>query len=395
MYKRNQLELLKRRMIEKRKFIQCIIGPRQVGKTTLIRQLLEEISIPNYYVSVDEVFENQSYWLEQQWETARKQLHNSDTGELLLIFDEIQKIPEWSTIVKAYWDQDSFQNRNIKVILLGSAQLLIQKGLSESLTGRFEVIPVYHWSYDEMKEAFGFTPEQFAWFGGYPGAADLIENEDRWKFYIRNAMIETTISRDVLSLTRIDKPALLRHVFELSCAYSGQILSFNKMLGQLQDAGNMTTLAHYLDLLDKAGLISGLEKYSGKEITTRNSIPKLQVYNNSLLTVNSRGNFKEIQKYPDIWGRLVESAVGVQLLNASRMDDFKLFYWRDRNDEVDFVIEKDGKTVGIEVKSGRARPPAGIKAFKLRFPDAKIIMTGTAGISWQEFLALKPLDLFS
>ena len=156
--------------------------------------------------------------------------------------------------------------------MLGSAPLLIQKGLSETLAGRFEVIPVWHWSYKEMSEAFGFGVDDYVIHGGYPGAAHLIGESDRWARYIRDSLIETSISRDVLLLTRVDKPALLRRLFELGCRYSGQVLSYTKILGQLQDAGNTTTLAHYLDLLSAAGMLTGIQKYAGSAARRRSEV---------------------------------------------------------------------------------------------------------------------------
>ena len=394
MYQREHLELLRKRITEERLFIQCISGPRQVGKTTTVKQLLESISMPYHFVSADESLSGQYNWIEQHWETARLKLVSSQSGELLLVFDEIQKINNWSETVKAQWDKDTFNKINIKVILLGSARLLFQKGLSESLAGRFEIIPMFHWSFPEMKEAFGYSPEQYAWFGGYPGASKLIDDESRWKQYILDSLIEATISKDVLSLSRIDKPALLRQLFELGCSYSGQIFSLNKMLGQLQDSGNVTTLAHYLELLDIAGLLTSLERFSMKMMRTRSSIPKLQVYNNALLTVSKNEKFENAMQIPELWGRLVESAIGAHLLNASKTQHFNLYYWRDRNDEVDFILEKSRQIVGIEVKSGRQKNPEGMKAFKQRYPQSKILLISNAGISWQEFLTINPEQLF-
>ncbi len=254
-------ELLKR-LKEKRRFLQVLAGPRQAGKTTLVRQVMAASHLPAHYASADEpTLRGDRTWLEQQWDIARLKAGEGKSGALLVL-DEIQKITDWPNVVKLLWDADTHSGVALKVVLLGSAPLLIQSGLTESLAGRFEVIAVPHWSLTEMREAFGWNLEQYIFYGAYPGAAGLIDTPERWRRYILDSLIETTISRDILSLTRVDKPALLRRLFLLGCAYSGQILSYQKMIGQLTDAGNTTTLAHYLELLQGAGMMAGLTKYS-------------------------------------------------------------------------------------------------------------------------------------
>lgn len=375
-------------------FIQVIIGPRQVGKTTLVKQLLSELNIPWHYASADGVPATDNIWIEQQWEIARMTKKQTEAGDFILVMDEVQKIGNWSEYVKAQWDKDKFNDVSIKVVLLGSSSLLIQKGLSESLAGRFEINLMMHWTLAEMEAAFGLTPEQYVWFGGYPGSVSLIQDEDRWRQYLKDSLIETTISRDILMLTRIDKPALLKDLFELSGYYSGQIFSLNKMIGQLQDAGNTTTLAHYLNLLDSAGLVAGISKYSEVKSRQKASIPKFQVYNNAFLTVQRNETFLDILKQPEKWGRHVESAIGAHLINSARTGNFKVYYWRHRNDEIDFVIEKNGLAVGLEVKSGRKQQLGGMKAFTEVFHPHKIFLVGGTGMPWQEFLKVNPVDLF-
>jgi predicted AAA+ superfamily ATPase len=276
----------------------------------------------------------------------------------------------------------------IQVVLLGSATLLIQQGLSESLMGRYEMHHLWHWSYAEMKQSFDWTPEQYVWFGGYPGSAALVGNVARWKSYIRNSLIEASLSKDVLSMARIHKPAVLRRLFELGCAYSSQVVSYGKMLGQLDDAGNTTTLASYLELLNAAGLLGGLEKYAGTAIRKRSSSPKFQVHNNALMTATRSETFAQVQAKPEIWGRFVESAIGTHLLGESKRLGFDLGYWKQGDAEVDFVVTKDGKAVGIEVKSNAAKRTVGMELFKKAHPQAKVILVGGAGISWQEFLTM-------
>ncbi|MDR0540910.1 MAG: DUF4143 domain-containing protein [Dysgonamonadaceae bacterium] len=315
-------------------------------------------------------------------------------SEFLLVVDEIQKIDNWAETVKREWDFDTRKQLNIKVILLGSSRLLIQKGLTESLAGRFESIYVPHWSFAEMQAAFGWTFEQYVYFGGYPGAADLITDEKRWRDYIRNSLIETSISKDILMLTRVDKPALLRQLFELGAAHSGQILPFNKILGQLLDAGNTTTLSNYLTLLADAGLLGGIEKFSGSVINQRSSSPKFQVFNNALFTAQKDLTFQNALHLPDVWGRLAESAIGTQLINHRIKENYRLFYWREGNSEVDFVLERGEKTVAVEVKSGRSQKNAGMNVFIKKYPTAKPLLTGKSGISCEDFLKINPAELF-
>lgn len=392
---RSQEKLLKNRLKEPRKLIQVILGPRQVGKTTLVLNVLDKIEIKHVFASADNVIESQSIWIEQLWESVRLQMKQQQEPEFLLVIDEIQKISNWSEAVKKMWDEDSRNGLNIKLVLLGSSRLLIQNGLTESLAGRFEVFPMTHWTYSEMKEAFNFSVEQYIYFGAYPGAASFVEDETRWKNYVRNSLIETTISKDILMLTRIDKPALLKRLFELGCLYSGQILAFNKLLGELQDAGNTTTLSHYLALLSDSGLLSGLEKFSGTTIRKRASKPKFQVHNNALWSAQQGLTFEEIRIQPKIWGRLVESAIGAHLINACYLDNMRLYYWREGNDEVDFVLEKDNRIISLEVKSGKVSNTKGMSLFKKMYLPQKSLLVGGDGISIEDFLLISPIELFN
>jgi predicted AAA+ superfamily ATPase len=394
MFERSELRLVKKRVDEPRKFIQVISGPRQTGKTTLITSLAGQISFPVLYEAADAVPAGNNLWIDQVWDIARLKLKTEKARQLLLILDEIQKISNWSESVKKNWDSDTVNNINIKTVLLGSSRLLLQKGLTESLAGRFENIILTHWTYDEMHEAFGWDAEKYAWFGGYPGSASLIDDEDRWKRYIRDLMVETSISKDILMLSRIDKPALLKNLFELGCLFSGQILSYNKMIGQLHDAGNTTTLAQYLKLIGAAGLLTGIEKYSESLVKVRSGSPKFQVYNNALLSSQSKMSFNIARKDPAEWGRIVESAVGAYLANEAMKGTISLFYWRDHGDEVDFVIEKNGKILGVEVKSSFSGNKKGLAAFQRKFDPVRTIFIEDKLLPWQEFIRINPADLF-
>jgi len=392
MYKRPIYQTLSRRLREPRRFIQVLAGPRQVGKTVLARQLIEDLSIASHYASADEPTLRNRTWIEQQWDLARLRMSSAKgKKEALLVLDEVQKVTDWAEVVKRLWDADTGAKRILKVVLLGSAPLLIQKGLTESLAGRFEIIPATHWSYTEMRDAFEWDLDSYIFYGGYPGSAELVSDENRWRRYIIDSLIETTISRDILLLTRVDKPALLRRLYQLACDYSGQILSYQKMLGQLQDAGNTTTLAHYLDLLSGAGMVTGLPKYSGGKARQRGSSPKLQVMNNALMTAPSAWTFDEARKDRDYWGRLVESAAGAHLVNGIRGTSAELFYWRERSREVDFLLKSGRSIIAIEVKSGRAKESlAGMEMLSREVRLKRKLLVGGDGISVEEFLR-KPL----
>jgi len=377
------------RLSEKRRFIQVLAGPRQVGKTTVARQVMEKLDLPCHYASADEPALKGPEWLAQQWEIGRLKARN---GHSLLILDEVQKVHGWSESVKHLWDTDTHNKVRLRVVLLGSSPLLIQSGLTESLAGRFEVIAAPHWSFSEIHQAFRWGVEDFIYYGSYPGAAPLISEPDRWRKYILDSLVETSISRDILLMTRVDKPALLRRVFQLACDYSGQILSYQKMLGQLTDAGNTVTLAHYLQLLQGAGMVAGLSKFAHGKVRQRGSSPKLQVLNTALMTVTSGMNFQDTRKDGDAWGRLVESAVGAHLLGDTLGNDIEVTYWRDRNMEVDFVLQQGKSIVGIEVKSGRRRDALnGIAAFRKQFNPLRTLLVGGDGIQLKEFLST-PVD---
>jgi predicted AAA+ superfamily ATPase len=391
-YQRPQAATLSKRLTEKRQFIQVVSGPRQVGKTTLVEQVTSTIGLPTRFVSADEPTLRGPAWIETQWEAARSLIHETGGSGAILVIDEVQKLPHWSETVKRLWDEDTRKRVPLHVVLLGSAPLLIGRGLTESLAGRFELLYLPHWEFTEMRAAFGWTLDEYLVYGGYPGTASLITEPARWTRYVRDALIETTISRDVLLLSRVDKPALLRQLFELGCRYSGQILSYTKMLGQLQDAGNTTTIAHYLELLAGAGMVTGLKKFAGEMVRSRGSSPKLQVLNTALMTAQSGLTLEKARSDREYWGRLVESAIGAYLSNAAIAGAIELFYWRDGAQEVDFVVRTPQSLVAIEVKSGRAPSTyAGLTTFASTFGATKLLLVGGDGISIEDFLS-RPID---
>ena len=386
----------KRLQDEPRRFIQVIYGPRQVGKTTLVRQVIKDMDAPNTLVAADAVPATDRVWIAQQWETARlKQAQNPEVPYLLVI-DEVQKIDNWSEQVKAEWDRDTAEDRDIRVVLLGSSRLMLQQGLTESLAGRFESLYLGHWSYREMKDAFALTAEEYIWYGGYPGAITLRDDEDRWKNYVRDSLLETSISKDILMLTRVDKPALMRRLFEIGSAYSGQVLSFTKIMGQLSDAGNTTTLANYLVLLNEAGLLAGLEKYSPNLVRKRSSVPKFMVHNTAIMSGITNETRETLLADHRAWGRWVESAVGAHLINqAFKEKKLNIYYWREGNEEVDFVVEYKKRIIALEVKTSKVGSLTGLNSFARQYHPEKSLVIGTDGIPWQEFLQMDVLDLYS
>ena len=411
-YQRWHAEALVERLSEPPQRLIAVFGPRQTGKTTAIRQALASLPRPYRLEAIDLPGGSRSgtspgpvaqdvdhsmmpgavrdrRWLVETWEASRHLAEISGRG-YVLVLDEIQKIRGWSEAVKGLWDADRDRKCPLHVVILGSAPLLMQAGLSESLAGRFESVRVTHWSFPEMSDAFGFDLEQYVYFGGYPGAAPLIHDFERWRAYVREALIEPNIERDVLAMTRVDKPALLKRLFYLGAMYSGRELSYNKMLGQLQDAGNTVTLARYLELLASAGLLTGLSKHTERPVLTRGSSPKLNVLNTALMAVASGYSFAEARADRSQWGRMVESAVGAHLLNtASPRTEVR--YWRDSDAEVDFVLHRGPRTVAIEVKSGRRRARrSGLADFQRRFsPQASFVVGEDVALG--EFL-LQPAD---
>lgn len=393
MFVRAEYQEVKDRLEEPRMFIQVISGPRQVGKSTLVEQILDKITLPYNSYSADAELNVSQSWISNIWDAARNEMDYRRESERILVIDEIQKIANWSEVVKKEWDRDTREKRNLKVLLLGSSRLLLQQGLTESLAGRFELIRMGHWSYREMKEAFGWTLDQYIYYGGYPGTAPLVSNEVRWKRYVKDSLVEAALSNDVLATTNIYKPALLKRLFELGCSYSGELLSLTKMMGQLQDKGNVTTLANYIQVLDECHLLAGLQKYSGDNARRYASVPKYQVYNNALMNVYATSSFEEQRLDLGKWGRLVESAVGSHLLNHADKLDYKVYYWREKNDEVDFIVERNHKVWAIEVKSGKRGMNKGLGMFREAFHPYRAFVVGTDGISVEDFLSAD-LDTF-
>lgn len=385
-YLRKQYNTLKERVEEPRKFIQVIAGPRQVGKSTLVSQVLRQIELAYMMEVADGVDSTDTDWIRRVWESARTTMQLRKEKEFLLVIDEIQKIDNWSDAVKREWDEDTRMGLKLKVVLLGSSRLLLKKGLTESLAGRYELMRLGHWSYLEMQEAFGFTLDEYIYFGGYPGPAHLIKDERRWKKYVKDSLVAPAIEKDVIMTSNIYKPALMKRLFELGCGYSAEVLSLTKLIGQLQDAGNVTTLAGYLEILNQCSLLAALQKYAKDDARKYNSIPKYQVYNNTLMTAYKGRTFEKDRIDPRVWGRWVESAVGAYLLSMAEELEYQLYYWREGTDEVDFIIVTGGECIAIEVKSGRRGMNSGLPKFVKAFHPKRSFVVGTSGVSLEDFL---------
>lgn len=394
MFKRAEYQLIKTRLEEPRRFIQVLMGARQIGKSTVVKQVLKEIDLPFKLYSADNVPATNSAWISDCWSAIRSLKKSNGWDSAILIIDEIQKIGNWSEAVKKEWDSDTFNDVNIKVLLLGSSRIMLEKGLSESLAGRFEEIRMSHWSYTEMHNAFDLSLEQYIFFGGYPGAATLITDEERFQEYIQSSIIEATINKDILMDTPVGKPALLKQTFELGAAYSGEILSLNKMLGSLQDAGNTTTLAGYINLLNESGMLCGLQKYSIDQARRKASIPKLQVYNNALKMIYNGLTFNEAIANRKEWGHIFESGIGAYLISQAFVKHFEVFYWREQNDEVDFILRKNSSIIAIEIKSNAEKNTKGLTRFKEKFKPTASFIVGDGGISAEDFFTMDLTQLF-
>lgn len=392
-YKREPFAEVLERMNEPRRFIQVLAGPRQIGKSTLIDQALSECQLPHYLYNADGIDENDTDWIRRIWESVRTQMDTKQEKEAVLAIDEIHKIKRWSEIVKREWDADTRSHRQLKLFLLGSSRLMLRKGLTESLAGRFELIRLGHWTLQEMEDAFGWTLDEWVYYGGYPGSAGLIKDMRRWRKYIKESLVAPAIEKDVILTSNIYKPALMKQLFEVGCSYSAQLLSLTKALGQLQDAGNVTTLSSYLNILNQSNLLAGLQKYANDEARRYQSVPKFQVYNNALLTAFQGTTYEKDRIEPQIWGRWVESAVGAYLLGRAEEAGYNVYYWRERSDEVDYIIVRQGETIALEVKSGRRGMNSGLPKFCDNFHPKRALVIGTDGIPFNDFFHIQIEDL--
>jgi uncharacterized protein len=391
-YQRKLVSVVLEMLRNRPPLIHVLIGARQVGKTTAAVQVVEQMALPYLMVAADAHLPPGPEWIESHWKRARD-LSSTLHGDVLLVLDEVQKVRGWNEEVKRLWDEDRRLGIPVRVLLLGSSSLLLQKGLGDSLAGRYFLHRCPHWSLAECRDAFGWGLDQWIFFGGYPGADLLVEHPLEWKQYVSDSLIETVLSRDILQLQTVTKPALLRQLFALAASYPAQVLSYNKMLGQLLDAGNTTTLAHYLKLLETAFLVTGLELYSAGHQRKRGSSPKFVLWNQALINALSTRSFEEAKADSGWWGRLVENAVGAHLLNHLQGLEWSVTYWQRANEEIDYIVAAGTQVWALEVKSGRGGKNAETKMFNARYPRAKRVLLGGNGIPLEEFFVNHPKDV--
>ncbi len=392
-FKRDIVCDLEKGLREMPQFLQIVIGPRQVGKTTAVMQVAERLGWPKVVASADEPLPPGPEWVESQWRMARVK-EAGDGGPILLVLDEIQKVAGWSEVIKRLWDEEQTRKGRIRVVLLGSSALQLHQGMTESLAGRYFLHRCMHWTLPECAKAFGWSLDDWLLWGGYPGAAALAGDESLWRRYVTDSLVEAVLARDVMTGHRIAKPVLLRHLFALACAYPSQVVSYNKMLGQLVDAGNTTTLAGYVAALETAFLLSGLQAWSGSAVKQRSSSPKLILWNNALIHAMSRRTAVDVRADAGWRGRLVENAVGAHLLCHLPNMGYSVHYWREGNAEVDFVVARPGKLWALEVKSGRGGKTPGLPAFRKRFPESEALLIGGGGVPLEEFFHHHPAVWF-
>lgn len=396
LYERQQLTVLKSRMSELRRRMQIIMGPRQVSKSTLVGQFIDSTDVPFDFFAADAVNRYDTTWIPARWQEARMRMDLHEDREHILIIDEIQKIIGWSEQVKKEWDADTRNKRNLKVILLGSSRVLLEKGLNESLEGRFEPIKMGYWDWQEMRDAFDFNIEQYIYFGGFPGLASDINDEDRWRDLMESTIITPILTRDILEIEEIRNPALLRQVFELACMESARELSLTKMQGTM-NSGTVPTIKNYLNILDQTMTVKPLQKYSPSPIKEKNSVPKMQVYNSAFRNRYGLHTFEEALTDATEWGRQVESAVGAHLANRSQLDGFELLYWRnDKKKECDYILKKGQALVAIEVKSSSADDTSGYELFKQLYADriTSAFIVGPEGLPLEDFFCINLKTLF-
>ena len=329
--------------------VQVLTGPRQVGKTTLLLELAKHWGKRALYIAADTPEASLPGWWEQQWQRAEQLAQ--DRGAVLLI-DEIQYLAHWSRLLKAGIDRLRRERIALHVVVSGSSSLHIGKGARETMAGRFERLQLLHWSAAELAERFGVSAakavEQAVQYGSYPGAVSLLSNVNRWRDYVRHSIMEPAVGRDLMMLETIRRPALLRQVFALCTGHPSEIISLQKLCGQLTDKGSLETVAHYLHVLEEAYLVAAIPKYSEKALRQRSAPPKLVVLSNAFLASTSNRPPPQSDTEPERWGRWVENACLAHAWNAGQ----QVCYWRAEPYEVDMVLNGAWGRWAIEVKSG-------------------------------------------
>lgn len=377
---RTYIKLLSERLHDKRSPVQVVVGPRQIGKTTSLKELLAGKGV---YETADSPQTLPANLIEVWWEKALQ-----DKNKILAI-DEVQKISGWSEVIKKLWDENPHA---LRVILTGSSALLVEKGLRESLAGRFELIRAEHWNFSEAKNILELSREQFIEFGCYPGSVRFLDDIPRWAAYVRDSIVEPAIGRDLLLLHPVENPALLRQLFGLATTLPAQIVSLQKLLGALQAPGTLPTLQSYLHLLGQAFLVTGIQKYSPAPFRARKSIPKLIVHDNALLRAFERP--VETQLSPKRRGQYFENLIGARFLESG----WDTFYWKERDLEVDFVVfGPNGEKWAIEVKTVKtnSKDLKGLHEFCRRHPNFEPRLVSLIGQKIEDVVTVETDEILS
>ena len=381
--------------------IQLLTGPRQVGKTTLLLDLAARYGDRALYAAADAPEAGVPGYWERFWADAEAKARN---GKSVVFLDEIHLVPNWSGLLKGYWDRFRRRHLPVHIVATGSSALRVTAGSRESLAGRFERMVFAHWTAGALAKTFNISIADAArhavLFGTYPGAWALTRDQARWRAYIRDAIIEPAIGRDVLALGQVRRPALLRQVFAVAAGSPAQIVSLQKIQGQLADRGALETVAHYLELLQDAYLVAPLEKFAKRAVRRRAAPPKLVTLNNALLSAMHPDGPPDEQRDAPRLGSWIENACLASAVNRGQ----RVTYWREEPLEVDGVLEGSWGAWAIEIKSARfdSRDLAGLLEFCKRHPVFRPLVVTRPGdedlarrldlqaISWVDFLAAGP-----
>jgi uncharacterized protein len=400
---RGASELLSRRLAEPAPGrIQLLAGPRQVGKTTLLLQAAERHGKAAIYAAADGPEAALPGFWERLWIRAEETA--ASHGRAVVLLDEAHRLPDWAGHLKAEWDRLRRKKLTVHVVASGSSALRLAAGSRESLAGRFERITLTHWSASSLAEVFGLPPAEAAQalvsMGAYPGAFEFRHDLARWRAYVRDSILEPAIGRDILALAAVRRPALLRQVFGVCASAPAQIVSLQKIQGQLQDAGALETLAHYLSLLEEAFIVAPLGKHAARPARRRAAPPKLVTLSNALLAAVDPRGIPDRSGEPARFGAWVENACLAHAWNAGQ----RVSYWREEPLEVDAVVEGSWGSWAIEVKTGpiSSADLKGIGEFTRRHPGFRALVlcdeaarptaerAGLRAMAWPEFLLSGP-----
>ncbi len=384
--------------------IQLLAGPRQVGKTTLLLELHERLGEQSVYVPAD----SPEAALPGLWERVFGEAEETakSIGRAVVLLDEVHMLSKWAEHLKGATDRIRRRKIPIHVVATGSSALRLASGSRETLAGRFERITLTHWSASSLAEVFGFSSkdaaDQVVGMGSYPGAIALRDDVRRWAAYIRDAIVEPAIGRDILALASVRKPALLRQVFGVAASSPAQIVSLQKIQGQLQDPGALETIAHYLNLLEEAFLVAPVSKYANRAVRRRSSPPKLVTLNNAILAVMDPQGIPTPDSDPERFGVWVENACLAFAWNAGQ----HVSYWREEPQEIDGVLEGSWGKWAVEIKTKKLRlsDMRAVLEFTRRNPRFRPLVicrdgdedtarrAGAVAVGWQTFLLSGPPD---